>query len=63
METVYTELQNVLVSDDGSKFRETFLPFCEGCQVERKRSGTKPRSKLGEGERYHEFIKRIFRKL
>ena len=28
-ETVYTGLPNILVFDDGSKFRDTFVEICE----------------------------------
>ena len=38
--TVYTELPNTLVFDDGSQFRNTFVEIWEIHDVERQRSGT-----------------------
>ena len=63
MATVYTRLPNALISDDGSQFRDTFVEICEIHDVKWKRSGTQHYSALGIGGRYHEPIRRTFRKL
>ena len=61
--TVYTGMPNTLVFDDGSKFRNTSLEICYIYDVEWQRYGTQHHSEPGIGERYHEPIRRTFRKL
>ena len=56
-------LQNTLVFDDDSQFRDTFVEICEIHDVGWKRYGTQHHSALEIRERYHEPIRRTFRKL
>ena len=62
-EAVYIGLPNTLVFDDGSQFRDVFVEICEINDVKNKKSRTQHYSALGGGERYHEPIRRTFRKL
>ena len=62
-EPVYTGLLNTLVFDDDSHFRYTFVEICEIHDIEWQKSGTQHHSALCRGERYHEPIRCMFRKL
>ena len=42
--TFYTGLQNTVVFDDGSQFRDTFVEICKINDIERQRSGMQHRS-------------------
>ena len=61
--TVYCELLSILVFDDVTQFRDTFVEICKIHEVEWKRSKTQHHCTLGIGEIYHEPIRHIFRKL
>ena len=61
--TACSGLPDTLIFDDGSQFRDIFVEICDIHDAEWQRSGTKHHNALAKGERYHEPIRRTFRKL
>ena len=60
--SVYTGCLNILVFDDGSQIRDTFVEICEIYDVGWLRSRTQYHSALYIRERHYEPIRRTFLK-
>ena len=60
---VYTGMPNVITTDSGSQFRDTFIDICALHDVKVQTTGVESHNSLGIGERYHAPLRNTYRKL
>lgn len=61
--SIYTGMPHRILVDQGSAFGEPFANLCRVGGVEVQRTGVEAHSSLNIGERYHEPLRKTFRKL
>lgn len=61
--SIYTDLPNRILTDQGSQFGEKFIDLDRLANVEFNRTGIEAHASLGLGERYHEPLRTTFRKI
>ena len=60
---IYTGLPNRMLVDQGSAFGKSFVSLGAFSNVEVERTGVEAHSSLGIGERYHQPLRHIYRKI